>query len=587
MGFTVRLVRHQGELVSDHGHHHAAAPSGPAPRTPRYRTKDAVDFVIVGSGSAGGVMARELSRAGFQVLVLEQGPRLSEKDFTHDELKIFNENFLTNDPSTQKQTYRQTAADKAKPAGAVQYGRIVGGGSVHFTANFWRFHPIDFKEASKVGQIAGSTFADWPISYEDLEPYYTKVEWDIGVAGLAGASPFDPPRSKPFPMPPHPIGSTGTLMEKGAKKLGWTAFPAPMAIASQPYRGRSGCVACGFCLGFGCEVRAKSSTLASAIPDAEATGRCEIRPNCYVRKVEVNDAGLVTGVIYFDAKKREVFQRAKAVVLCANGAETPRLLFMSKSNRFPNGLANSSGMVGQNIMFNGNTVSMGRFEHEVNGHKGIAVSRVIHDTYELDAAKVGFYGGGGFDYRQIFTPVQFAFAGLPFNGPQWGAAWKKDLAHAFTRSVNCFGHTTSLPVATNTITLDDELKDAWGLPAMRLTFKEHENDLKVYKWFVERSKELLDASGAVESWAFPTEPGAQQGGGPHLLGTCRMGADPSKSVVNPMHRAHDVPNLFMVDGSSFVTGGRGQPTMTIMALAFRAGDLIAKAAKAGEIPSGA
>lgn len=574
--------------MSGHDHGHATA-AAPAARTPRYAPKDVVDFVIVGSGSAGGVMARELSRAGFRVVVLEQGPRMSEKDFTHDEIKIFNENYLTNKPDIQPQTYRRRASDAAKKASPIQYARLVGGGSAHWTANAWRLHPIDFKEASKVGTPAGTTFTDWPISYDDLEPYYTKAEWEIGVAGLAGASPFDPPRSRPYPMEPHPIGSTGVLMERGAKKLGWTAFPAPMAITSRPYRGRSGCARCGFCLGFGCEVRAKSSTLVSAIPDAEATGRCEVRPDCYVRKVEVNDKGLVTGVIYFDKQKREVFQRAKAVVLCANGAETPRLLFNSKSNRFPDGLANSSGMVGRNIMFNGNVIAAAQFEHEINAWKGPAVTRIIHDTYELDAAKVGFLGGGGFDFRQIFGPAIFPFAGMPFDGPQWGSAWKKELAHAFNRTLTCFGHTTSLPVADNRVDLDDTVKDAWGLPALRLTFSEHENDLKVYQWFADRAKDLLDAAGAVKSWTFPIgspDPNAPQGGGPHLLGTCRMGKDPKASVVDPMHRAHDVPNLFMVDGSSLVTSSRGQPTLTIMALAFRAGDLIAQAAKRGEVPAG-
>ncbi len=573
--------------MSDHNHGHAKAAAGAPPKTPRYSPKDAVDFVIVGSGSAGGVVARELSMAGFKVLVLEQGPRLGPNDFVHDEIKIQQDAFLTNKFEQQPGTFRSSADKKAMKSMPVVYGRAVGGGSVHFTANFWRLHPIDFKERSKVGAIPGTTFEDWPISYEDLEPYYTKVEWDIGVAGQAGASPFDPPRSKPYPMPPHPIASTGVLMEKGAKKLGWTAFPAPMAITSQPYRGRSGCAACGFCLGFGCEVGAKSSTLYTAIPDAEKTGKCEIRPDCYVRKVEVNDKGLVTGVIYFDKNKKEVFQRAKAVVICANGAETPRLLLMSKSNRFPNGLANSSGVVGQNIMFNGNVIANGVFEHEVNGYKGIAVSRIIHDTYELDPAKVGFIGGGGFDFRQIFTPIQFGFAGVPPTAPQWGPGFKKALARGFTRTVNAFGHTTSLPVATNNLTLDDEVKDAWGLPVNRLTFKEHPNDVKVYKWFADRAKDLLDAAGAQESWAFPTPTGnEEQGGGQvHLLGTCRMGNNPATSVIDKNHRSHDVPNLFMVDGSSMVTGGRGQPTMTIMAMAFRAGDLIAQAAKRGEIPS--
>lgn len=550
---------------------------------PRYKHTDAVDFVIVGSGSAGGVVARELSQRGFRIVLLEQGPWYTERNYTHDEVSIFQENYLQNKYDVQPNTYRKTAQDKARVQPSVTYGRVVGGGSTHFTANFWRFHPIDFKERSKIGAIEGTGFADWPISYEDLEPYYTKVEWDIGVSGQAGVNPFDPPRSKGYPMPPLPIKSTGVLLERGAKKMGWHAAPAPMAITSRPYKGRGACVACGQCMGFLCEVGAKGSTMATMIPEAIRTGTCELRPESYVRKIETDASGRVTGVIYFDKDKKEVKQRAKAVVVCANGAETPRLLLMSKSNRFPDGLANSSGWVGTHIMFNGGSGGLGQFEHEINGYKGVEVSRIVHDTYELDAAKVGFYGGGGFDFRFANTPIGFAFGGLPRGSPTWGSEYKKQLAQSFNRTLTCFGHTTSLPVPTNTITLDDTVKDAWGLPALRMTFKEHANDLKCYKWFGDKAIELMNAAGATKAWnAFPVGEELQYPP-PHLLGTCRMGDDPKTSVVNKFHRAHDVPNLFLVDGSSFVTGGRGQPTMTIMALAFRAGEAIAKMAKAGEL----
>jgi len=536
-----------------------------------------VDFVVVGSGAAGGVVAKELSTAGFKVVVLEQGPWRSEKDFVHDEIAIFQQGALTNDFSKSPNTFRKTEKEKAKNQPCLAYGRGVGGTSIHFSANFWRFREIDFKEASVKGTLAGTGFADWPITYQDLEPYYTKVDWEVGVAGAPG--PFDPPRSRPYPMPPHPPKSTGILLERGAKKLGWTAFPAPMAIASKQYDGRSQCVQCGFCLGFGCEVRAKSSSLVTVIPKAVATGKCEIRTNSYARKVETDARGRVTGVKYFDAGKKEIFQRAKAVVVCANGAETPRLLLNSKSNLFPNGLANSSGVVGKYLMFNGGGFANAQFEHEVNGFKGIVATRIVWDLYELDP-KLGLVGGGGFDYRFDITPMGFGFGGLHPDAPKWGSAYKRELERQYNRTLIAYGHTTSLPVATNSISLDPELKDAWGVPAIRMTYQDHPQDLKLYKYFSDRAKDLVDASGAVRSWQPPVD-SAQFS--VHLLGTCRMGNDPKTSVVDKNNRAHDVKNLFVVDGSSLVTSGRGQPTMTIQALAFRAADQIIGFAKRREI----
>ena len=557
------------------------ARSQPSAPGPRFRPADEVDFVVVGIGAAGGIVIRELTAAGFTVVALEQGPFLHEGDFHHDELASSQFAALTNDFTRSPNTYRRTDQEPAKPRTMVWYGRVVGGGTVHYTGNLWRFHEIDFIERSRRGPLAGSAMADWPITYADLEPYYTRVEWEVGVSGLAGASPFDPPRSRPYPLPPLPIKSTGVLLERAAKALGWTAFPAPMGILSKPYRGRGACVGCGFCETFGCEVRAKSSTLVSTVPEAIATGRCEIRPLSYVRKIETNVRGRVTGVKYFDSANREIYQRARAVVVCANGAETPRLLLMSASNRFPNGLANSSGLVGRHLMFNGGLVAVGLFDHEVNGYKGAVVSRVVHDLYELDP-KLGLYGGGGFDFRWDLQPISFALGALPPDVPSWGAEYKRVLRQYFNRTVMAFAHTTSLPVESNTITLDPTLKDSWGLPAIRVTHREHANDMRLYRYFLDRAHDLLVAAGATKRWEFPLseEPGPLQ---PHLLGTCRMGNEPGQSVVNRFHRAHDVPNLFLVDGSSFVTGGRGQPTMTIMALAFRAGEAIARMAKRGEI----
>jgi choline dehydrogenase-like flavoprotein len=538
--------------------------------------------VIVGSGAAGGVLAKELSTNGFRVVVLEQGPYLTENDFTHNEVKVFAEHGLTNNPKIRPTTFRKTPQDKTKTQQSILYGTCVGGSSVHFTANFWRFHEIDFIEHSKVGDIPGANFADWPITYADLEPYYTKVEWEIGVSGLAGASPFDPPRSKPYPMPPLPVKGSGVIFERAASKLGYHPFPAPMAILSQPRPGRSACVNCGFCLGFGCEVGAKSTSLSTVIRMAEKTGRCEIRPNSYVHKIETDKNGRATGVVYFDAKKNAHLQKAKAVIVSANGAETPRLLLLSASSQFPNGLANSSGYVGKNLMPNSSAIAYGVFDEPLNDYKGFAVSRIFHDFYELDADKLGFHGGGGLDARFDLSPLAFAMSALPPGTPRWGKGFKKTLAQNFTRTMEIFCHGTSLPVESNSISLDDEVKDAWGLPALRMTFRDHPDDLKLASWMQARAMEILDAAGAKTKWSNPV---TEQQFAVHLLGTCRMGKDPKTSVIDPDHRTHDVPNLFLCDGSSLVTSGRGQPTMTIQALSYRAADRITALAKSGAILS--
>ena len=546
----------------------------------KFKSSETVDFVVVGSGAAGGVMARELSVAGFTVLVLEQGPRLTAADFEHDELKYFFLNGITNDPALSPQTFRRDPAIpavRAQGGNPLVYARIVGGSSTHFSANYWRFHEIDFNERSVLGSIAGTGFADWPISYQELEPYYTKVEWEVGVSGLAGASPFDPPRTKPYPMPPLPVKSSGVLMERGALKLGLHPFPAPMAIASQPFRGRPACVHCGFCIGFGCEVTAKSSTLYTMIPEAEATGRCEVRPESYVFRVETDNRGRATGVSYFDRDKRERFQKARAVVLSANGAETPRLLLNSASTRFPQGLANSSGMVGKHLMFNqgGNVHAV--FEHELNEYKSVQVSRVIHDFYNSDPRR-GFYGGGGIDARIGRQPVRWAMASGG-DLPTWGADLKARI-EAFPRSMICAGHTTSLPLESNSVSLDPNVKDAWGMPGMRVTYKDHPDDLAIARFLQDRSKEIMQAAGAQKIW---DEGVTERSGSVHVLGTCRMGNDPANSVIDKYHRTHDVPNLFLCDGSSLVTSGRGQPTLTIQALAFRAADHIGRFARRNEI----
>lgn len=378
-----------------------------------------------------------------------------------------------------------------------------------------------------------------------------------------------------------PVKSSGVLFERAARKLGLHPFPAPVAVLSQPYRGRAACVHCGFCESFGCEMGAKSSTLAALIPAAVKSGRCEIRPDCYVRKIETGKDGRVRGAIYFNTRGREVFQRAKAVVVCANGAETPRLLLMSKSSAFPQGLANSRGNVGKYLMFDNGGIALGVLDHPLNEYKSIVVTRVLHDFYRSDPRR-GFYGGGGLDGRFDYYPAGFAIDGMPKDAPQWGAEWKRTIGQYFTHMMGVLAHASCLSVEQNSISLDDTVKDAWGLPALRVTFKNHPDDIKAAEFLMVRQKEILAEAGAKRIWEDPATTG-EITYSRHLMGTCRMGDDPGTSVVDRWNRAHDVPNLFLVDGSSLVTCGRQQPTETIQALAFRAANHIQELARRGEI----
>jgi choline dehydrogenase-like flavoprotein len=352
-----------------------------------------------------------------------------------------------------------------------------------------------------------------------------------------------------------------------------------MAILSQPWQGRGACAHCGWCETFGCEMRAKSSTLASVIPLAEKTGRCEIRSGCYVRRIQSNNAGRVTGAVYFDSRRREVFQRSRAVVLSANGVESAKLLLMSASKRFPHGLANSSGMVGKNFMWDLGGLVSGLFDHPLNEYKSVQVTRLIHDYYAADP-KRGFYGGAGIDARFDWFPISFGLDGLPPEAPKWGGEYKKMLGRYFTHTCSTLAHATSLPVESNMLDLDPTVRDAWGLPVPRITFEMHPDDIKNLAWIQDRQVEILEAAGATQIWRYPQD---DVGVSRHLMGTMRMGTDPTRSVVDRFNRAHDVPNLFIVDGSSFVTSARQQPTATIQALAYRAAEAAANAAKKGEL----
>ncbi len=383
----------------------------------QYTPNTEVDFVVIGSGAAGGIMAKQLSQAGFSVVVLEQGgwgKYGRDSEYNKDEWLNRNqplEDRLMSDPTRQRNTFRRNDKEKAT-AGTHSYGMVIGGGTVTYGGSSWRHLPYEFNELTSDKTIpSGTGMADWPITYQEIEPYYTQAEWEMGISGVRVNSPFVAPMSKDYPVPPVPLKSSGALFNIAAKKLGLTVVPGPLAIITKPYQGRAACVNCGICSGYGCHVRARSSSAVTMIPLAQKTGKCEIRANSYVREISTNSAGRVTGVVYFDAQKREIQQRAKAVVLSANGTESARLLLLSKSAKFPDGLANTNGVVGKYLMLGNGAGASGLFERPLNEYKGVISGAGILDFVPSDP-KRGFYGGGRLTARGYETPLGMGLNGL-------------------------------------------------------------------------------------------------------------------------------------------------------------------------------
>src|SRR3954471_694782 len=397
----------------------------------KFNPSEEVDFVVIGSGAAGGVMAKQLAMAGFSVVVMEQGNWGAyghEQDYTKDELSNrfpTEQDMLISDPKLQRNTFRRNASEKAMP-GNHSYGCVVGGGTITYGGSSWRHLPYEFNEASTFGTIAGTGVADWPVSYDEIEPYYTQAEWEIGISGPNIKTPLIAPMSKPYPCAPLPLKSSGALMMKAAQKLNLTVTPNVAAIITEPYNGRSACINCGMCSGYGCQVKARSSSAVALLPIAVATGNCEIRVNSYVREISVDASGRATGVVYFDKanNNREVFQKAKCVVLSANGTETPRLLLLSKSNRFQQGLANSSGVVGKYLMSGNGGGASGLFSDPLNEYKGAVTGAAVLSYVPNDVKGRGWYGGGRMTARGQMSPVQYRPGG-PRGGANRGAGLKK------------------------------------------------------------------------------------------------------------------------------------------------------------------
>jgi len=494
------------------------------------------------------------------VVVLERGPWYKRGDFTEDEIGFKRRHFLWPTVEEEPRTWRpnaQTASEKLSPEVQIfSNAMCVGAGTIHYSAISWRFHESDFRVKSIDGPVAGTSIEDWPIGYEEMEPYYEKAEWTIGVSGKGWSNPFDPPRKREYPLPPVARNSAGAITEKGCRSLGFHAFPTPVAILSQPYDGRPGCINKGFCSGYGCPVGAKSSTLEALLPKALATGKCDLRPHSMVREFPLDSQGRIAG-----------------------GVETPRLLLLSQSSRFPHGLANCSGLVGKNLMLHApGPVVYAIFPEPLDGHKGSASTRVAQDFYKTDSRR-GFIRGG-FMHPRAHGGDLIDYALQPIHGARWGLKHKDSMRATWRYYLHSHCTGESLPVESNTVDLDPEVKDRFGLPVARITHANHENDVRLAVFLGERSKDIFEAAGATK--VYVSAPRLRKLHN-HQMGTCRMGNDAGRSVVDKFCRSHDVPNLFIIDASVFVTGAGLNPALTIEANAFRVCDYIVSEARRGNL----
>ncbi len=547
--------------------------------------REEFDVIVVGTGAGGGVMIQELTKAGFRVLALQRGPHLNTADFTDDELKtVIRDEVFSKD---QIETYRPDSDSPTMTGRFNQTAECVGGTMTHWAAWSWRFRADSFKVLSTEGAVEGASLADWPYSYEELEPFYEKAELDFGVSGDAKANPFGAPRTSIYPNPPHPPRACSLTFAKGAEKLGYTPFPVPLAINSRMYRGRPSCLYGGTCQSFGCPVHAKATSLSVCIPRALGTGNLTLRPNTAAFEITVGDDGQAKSVKYFDSRKREREAHARHIILAGNAIGSPHLLLMSKSGRFPDGLANGSGLVGKNLTFHIHPAVTMLTDKPSMAVGGMEAHIAVDDFHPSDS-KRGFIRGGVIAELNTITrqPLVYTLNASNYPGLEraWGKPFKKFLS-TFPRAFSLGSICEDLPMETNTIDLDSEVTDKFGLPAPRITHSQHPNDIAMNKWFTDKLLELADACGATEKWV-PELPGvtvsenSAMRGNLHFHGTCRMGEDPSTSVLDKWCRTHEVKNLWVVDGSFFPTSGGYNPTLTILANAYRVADhFIEEAAK--------
>jgi choline dehydrogenase-like flavoprotein len=524
-------------------------------------SEEPVDVLIVGAGASGAALAWSLAETRMKIVCLEQGDWMDPAEYPSTksdwELRRFGDFGVS--PNSRGRCEDYPVNDDGSPI-CVSNFNAVGGSTILYAAHFPRFHPADFKVRTLDG-VAD----DWPLDYERLEPYYAVNDRMMGVAGLAGDPAYPP---KELPLPPVPFGKLGETLARGFDRLGWHWWPSDSAIATRDYEGRAACINLGPCI-TGCAQGAKASTDVTYWPVAVRRG-VELRTRCRVREITVGADGMADGVIYFDADGVERRQKAEVVVLACNGIGTPRLLLNSRSEHFPDGLANRSGLVGKNLMFHPYAMVTGVFDEPLEGYKGpMGCCFMSHEFYETDLSR-GFVRGCSLEILRGMPPVATALWGFSGGRIPWGADHHRAYGELFDRIAGMVIICEDLPETHNCVTLDPELVDSDGIPAPKVSYRLSENSTRMLEYGVARGKEVLEAAGAAETVAEAPLSLA----GWHLMGTARMGADPSRSVVNEWGRCHDVRNLFIIDGSIFVTAAAVNPTHTIQALALYIADTI-------------
>jgi choline dehydrogenase-like flavoprotein len=531
-----------------------------------------VDVLIVGAGPSGAVVAHTLAERGFEVMCLEQGDWVNPSDYpaNHPEWELLIQKDWHHDPNVRGLPSDYPVEVSDSDMSPVMFNGV-GGSSVFYGAEWPRLLPSDFRVRSLDG-VAD----DWPISYEDLRPYHDEVDRFIGVAGVDGDTAY--PAGLSYPLPPHPIGKAGRRAAEAANKLGWHWWPGTNAIASYKHKTLEPCARWGTCE-FGCPEGAKASFDLIYMPQALQLG-ARLVTGARVSRVVTGSSGLAEGVEWIDRDGVERFQGAKVVVLCANGIGTARLLLLSTGSAHPDGLANSSGLVGRNLMLHPNCSVAGFYDDVLESWEGPA-GQLIHSMqfYDTGAGR-GFVRGSKMHVLPLPGPLNSveAHRALGFDGV-WGEGFHAAAA-AHGNGILWAANVEDLPEEHNRVVLDDALTDGDGIPAPRVEYRISENTRRILRFTVERMTELHEAGGAART--FPVELWVDQPG--HLLGTARMGNDPASSVVDSFGRAHDVPNLFIADGSIFVTSGSANPTCTITALALRVARGIADRAREQPTP---
>jgi choline dehydrogenase-like flavoprotein len=519
-----------------------------------------VDVIIIGAGASGAAVAWSLAETRMRIVCLEQGdwPRSSDFPSTGRDWEARTLEDYAISPNRRGLPADYPVNDDDSPIKIANYNGV-GGGTVFYAAHFPRLHPSDFRVRSMDG-VAD----DWPVDYRTLEPFYGLNDKMMGVSGLAGDPAY--PQKEPV-MPAIPMGRTGEKLGAAMNGLGWHWWPSDAAILTEEYEGRAPCINLGQC-GSGCAQGAKASTDVTYWPEA-IRSRIELRTRCRVSRIETNDVNMATGVHYFDGDGREVFQPAEIVIMACNGIGTPRILLNSTSGRFPNGLANSSGLVGKNLMLHPYAQIRGHFDEPLDGYRGPPICIWIMEFYETDPER-DFVRGYSYQFSRGLGPVRTAINGMADGLLPWGEGHHEAFRRLFDRSAGMVSVCEDLPEETNRVTLDPNLKDADGIPAPKITYRISGNTQKMLDHSVARGIEILEAAGAHDITARAPLPYA----GWHLMGTARMGMDPERSVVNERGRSHDVKNLFIVDGSVFVTSGGVNPTSTIQAVALYVADQI-------------